>query len=77
VAQFVVGEQGRAAVGVMDDRDLEVRAFCAGSTRQSIQVTMYRFRLGMNGSRGMPWRAPASSAKARLRSRSGAMFDKA
>ena len=27
VAQFVVGEQGRAAVGVVDDRDLEVRAF--------------------------------------------------
>jgi hypothetical protein len=31
----------------------------------------------MNGSRGMPWRAPGSLAKAWLRSRSGAMFDKA
>jgi len=27
VAQFVVGEQGGAAVGVVDGRDLEVRAF--------------------------------------------------
>jgi hypothetical protein len=26
-AQFVVGEQGRAAVGVVDDRHLELRAF--------------------------------------------------
>src|SRR6185312_1537394 len=49
----------------------------AGSTRQSMQVTMYRFRFGMKGSRGMPWRAPGSAAKARLRSSSGAMFDKA
>ena len=29
VAQFVVGEQGRAAVGVVDDRNLEVGAFGA------------------------------------------------
>jgi hypothetical protein len=42
-----------------------------------MQVTMYRFRFGMNGSLGIPWRAPRSAAKARLLSRSGAMFDKA
>jgi hypothetical protein len=49
----------------------------AGSTRLSMQVTMYRFRFGMNGSRSMSWRALGSRAKARLRSRSGAMFDTA
>ena len=29
VPQFVVGEQGRAGVGVVDDRDLEVRTLGA------------------------------------------------
>jgi hypothetical protein len=31
MAQFIVGQQGRATVGVVNDRDLEIRAFgCFG-----------------------------------------------
>src|SRR5580692_188335 len=46
----------------------------AGSTRQSMHVTMYRLRNGMNGSAGTLRRASVR-AKVWLRSRSGAMLD--